>query len=246
MGARKVLRNVHLTVEPGSHVALVGPNGAGKSTLLRVLRGLIRPDAGAVSLGAGGLDGVDPRVGLVLANPEDQGVCPVVADDIAFGLENLGLPAEVIRARVDECLGWIGLADLAEAPVHTLSGGQAQKLAVGSVIAIGARFLLLDEATSMLSPWDRDALLTTISTLRDRGLGVVHATHEAEDVQWADQVVALAGGEIVFRGSPGEFFSWAGCPWPAPDAQRMAEALERQGTRAPLHREMVRWVLEAP
>ena len=184
----------------------------------------------------------DPRVGLVLANPEAQGVSPVVADDVAFGPENLGLPAGEIRCRVEATLRQVGLWELRGVPVCTLSGGQAQKLALASVLAMGARHILLDEATSMLSPWDRDGLFLCLSRLREDGTGVLHVTHQPEELLWADEVVSLEEGRISFRGAPEAYFGWSRCPWRRPLYLEMASDLRRRGIAAPAYMQLCSWL----
>jgi len=212
-GGQQILRGVDLAVAPGTWTALVGRNGAGKSTLLRVLKGIERPDAGGVYLGSGPLEGPDPRIGLVLDSPEDQGVAPVVEDDIAFGLELQGLPPAEIGRRVGEVLGRLDIAGLRKRPAHTLSGGQAQKVALAAVLVLGARFLLLDESLAHLSPPERDRVLLDLEGLRSGGLGLVLATHRADEVLWADRVVWLEQGRVRFLGAPEELFALPECPW---------------------------------
>ena len=202
-----------LAVEPGTWTALVGRNGSGKSTLLRVLKGIEPPDAGEVRLGRHPLEGPDPRVGLVLDSPEDQGVAPVVEDDVAFGLELQGLSPEEIGRRVGEVLGRLGIAGLRKRPAHTLSGGQAQKVALAAVLVLGARFLLLDESLAHLSPPERDRVLLDLEGLRSGGIGLVLATHRADEVLWADRVVWLEGGRVRFAGTPEALFAVPECPW---------------------------------
>ncbi len=210
---RRVLRGVTLEVAPGTLTALVGRNGAGKSTLLRVLQGLIRPDRGTVLLDGRPLSGPDPRVGLVLDVPEDQGVAPVVEDDVAFGLEVAGCPPEETRRRVDEMLARTGLEPVRRAPVHTLSVGQAQKVALAGVLVLGARYLLLDEATAHLSPLERDRLWDFLEDLRDRGTGILLATHRPEEVALADRAVWLDRGEVCFQGPARAFLECPDHPW---------------------------------
>lgn len=241
-GSRTALGGVSLEVRPGTHTAVVGPNGSGKSSLLLALKGVVRPSEGRVVLEGEPLGGIDPRVGLVLANPEDQGVAPVVEDDVAFGLEYLGLPPAELEERVRESLRTVGLLECRARPVHTLSGGQLQKLALASVWALGCRYLLLDEATSMLSPWERDSLMSVLSSLGDQGVGVVHVTHQAEDLLWADRVLALDGGEVVFYGTVEGFFAWPGCPWEKPLVQALVEHLDAQEMQRPSYPELVAWL----
>ncbi|MBI5016963.1 MAG: ATP-binding cassette domain-containing protein [Deltaproteobacteria bacterium] len=242
LAGRRILAGVDLTLRRGAHVALVGPNGSGKSTLLRALKGMEPFEGGSVWVDDVPVAACDPAVGLVFANPEDQGVSPIVEDDVAFGLENLGRPPEEIGRRVEEALRLVGLWEHREAPIHTLSGGQAQLLALGSVLALGARYLLLDEATSMLSPWDREALFVTLEALRRQGVGVLHVTHQPEEVLWAGEVLALETGSIRFRGSPSAFFRWPECPWSAPEYFELSEALSGEGGRCPSYGDLCRWL----
>lgn len=244
-GAREILSGIDLCVRPGAFVALVGRNGSGKSTLLLALKGALPLDGGDAVLDGTRLLGAEPAVGLVLANPEDQGVSPVVADDVAFGLECQGLAPGDIGGRVEEALRLVDLWELRDAPVHTLSGGQLQRVAIASVLALGARYLLLDEATSMLSPWDRDALLRSLSDLRRAGLGIVLVTHQPEEVLWADEVVALGGGGVRFHGCPADYFGWEGCPWLAPEYLRLAAAVRAGGGVLPAYPDLCSW-LEGP
>lgn len=241
-GGCDALAGVDLELCPGGHLALVGPNGSGKTTLLLALKGLLAPTAGRVLLGGEALTEAEPRVGLVLANPEAQGVSPVVADDVAFGPENLGLTPGEVGRRVEATLRQVGLWELRGVPVCTLSGGQAQKLALASVLAMGARHILLDEATSMLSPWDRDGLFFCLSRLREEGTGVLHVTHQPEELLWADEVISLEEGRIAFRGTPEAFFGWDRCPWRRPLYLQMVSELRRREVAAPPYDELCSWV----
>jgi energy-coupling factor transporter ATP-binding protein EcfA2 len=242
LARRSVLAGVDLSLRGGAHLVLVGPNGSGKSTLLRALKGVERREGGRIWVDGAPVAGCEPAVGLVLANPEDQGVSPVAADDVAFGLENLGMAPGEIGPRVEHALRLVGLWEDRDAAVHTLSGGQAQRLALASVLALGARYLLLDEATSMLSPWDRDALFIVLAGLRRQGVGVLHVTHQPEELLWADQVLALDAGKITFQGSPAAYFRWGGCPWPAPAYLEMIEGLGSREVGVPSYGELCSWL----
>ncbi|MBE0618523.1 MAG: ATP-binding cassette domain-containing protein [Proteobacteria bacterium] len=242
LGTTLALRDVDFRVNGGEHVALVGPNGSGKTSLLLALKGAIVPQRGRVALGCARVERLDLRVGLVFANPEDQGVAPVVEDDVAFGLENQGLSPGEIQRRVEECLRSVGLWALRSAPVHALSGGQAQKMALAGVLALGARFLLLDEATSMLSPWERDSVMGTVTALRGEGVGVVQVTHQAEELLRADRVVSLAGGVVAFEGTPEAYFAWEGRGLPLPAYEGVRRAAAKAGSALPPHGELTAWV----
>jgi len=241
-GGRVVLRQLDFSVAAGEWVAVVGPNGSGKSTLLLALKGALPVETGILEAAGSLFHSFDSRVGLVLANPEDQGVAPIVEDDVAFGLECLGLPAEEVRTRVAESLRSVGLEELRSSSTHTLSGGQGQKLALATVLALGARWLLLDEATSMLSPWDRDALLLTVDRLKGEGLGVVQVTHQAEELLWADRVVALEAGAVIFEGTPTDYFAWPGRALPIPDYENLRRLLASRQSPLPPFPECVAWL----
>lgn len=243
-GGRPALAGVDFELAPGEHAVLVGPNGSGKTTLLLALKGALVPERGRVTLGEGPIAPFDPRVGMVLANPEDQGVAPVVEDDVAFGLEARGMAPAQTRLRVQESLKAVGLWEQRRALTHTLSGGQAQRLALAAVIALGARFLLLDEATSMLSPWDRDSLLRTVGQLRRDGAGVLQVTHQGEELLGADRVVALSHGRVAFSGAPEEYFGWSGCLLPVPPYERARRRGAAEGKRLPPFLELAAWVAQ--
>lgn len=241
-GGKPVLRGVDFAVDAGESVAVVGPNGSGKSTLLLALKGALQPEEGQVVAAGEPVRPFDRRVGLVLSNPEDQGVAPIVEDDVAFGLECLGLPATEVRSRVVESLRAVGLEGLASASTHTLSGGEGQKLALAAVLALGAEWLLLDEATSMLSPWERDGLLSTVAGMKPLGLGIVQVTHQAEELLWADRVVALDRGEVAFEGCPAEYFAWPGRSLPVPHYEILRQRLDAAGSELPPLPELVAWL----
>ncbi len=245
-GGTRVLRRINLVVRPGASLAVVGPNGSGKSTLLLALRGFLAPTAGRVFLGEERVSRGDPRIGLVLPNPEDQGVAPVVQDDVAFGLENLGCPPDAIRVRVEGALRAVGLWHLRSASLHTLSGGQLQQVALAGVLAMGAGFALLDEATSMLSPWGRDGWMLTLGTLRRRGLGIVLVTHEPEELLWADEVLALDGGETAYQGPVAGYFASGVCPWKPPPFLSMVREMARLKVAPPPYSEVVAWSRGGP
>jgi len=241
-GGARVLQGIDFAVAAGESVALVGPNGSGKSTLLLALKGALQPEQGRVLLAGEPVGSFDPRVGIVLANPEDQGIAPVVEDDVAFGLECLGLAPDQVQTRVAHSLQTVGLEGLRSASTHTLSGGQGQKVALAAVLALGARWLLLDEATSMLSPWERDGLLAAVAALKPGGLGIVQVTHQAEELPWADRVVALEGGTVAFEGSPTEYFAWPGRSLPLPPYEILRRRVDVAGSTLPPFPELAAWL----
>lgn len=208
------LRNFSLEVSPGEFVALVGPNGAGKSTLAKLLKGLLLPTEGEVWVD--GVSTKDPafrnkaarKVGFVFANPENQIVAPAVAEDIAFGLENLALPPAEIKARVAAALHQFGLNTLAHCPSSFLSGGQKQKVALAGVVVLEPTYLVCDEPTAMLDPEEKEEVEELLVSLcREKGLALILATHDMEMAARADRALVLNQGRLQREGSPAEIFS---------------------------------------
>jgi energy-coupling factor transport system ATP-binding protein len=207
-----ILRSISLTIEEGDFVAIVGKNGSGKTTLIKHINGLLFPTQGRVQV-----DGLDTHlpenrarlqslVGMVFQNPADQIVASTVEEDVAFGLENLNIPTEVIRSRVAEQLSAAGLTLDAARPPHLLSGGQIQKVALAGVLARQPRVILFDEPTSMLDPQTRQSFLKRLEQLHQDGLTIIYVTHHMEEIVNADKVVILFDGQIAHEGSPQEIF----------------------------------------
>ncbi|NLY52920.1 MAG: energy-coupling factor transporter ATPase [Firmicutes bacterium] len=207
------LDQVSLTIEAGEFVAIVGHNGSGKSTLAKHLNGLLLPTGGDVWVA--GMNTKDEHhrwdirqiVGMVFQNPDNQIVAATVEEDVAFGPENLGLPTELIRSRVDEALAVVGMSEYAEAPPHSLSGGQKQRVAIAGVIAMRPRCLVLDEPTAMLDPVGRREVMETISRLNEEeGITVVLITHFMDEAVKAHRVLVMDEGRIVREGQPAAVF----------------------------------------
>jgi energy-coupling factor transport system ATP-binding protein len=236
------LSGVSLTVDAGEHVAVLGANGSGKSTLVRLVNGILLAQSGVVTV-----DGIDTRdaarsrelrerVGIVFQHPDDQIVATSVEDDVAFGPENLGLPREELRARVDDALAAVGLTGLERREPHLLSGGQKQRLAMAGALAMHPKYLVLDEPASMLDPAGRAEVLTIIEGLRASGTGVLHVTHDIADVLHANRAIVLDRGVVVFEGPIAELVRrdelLARCGLEVPLIVRLASALRASG--APL------------
>ncbi|MDB4894120.1 MAG: ecfA [Firmicutes bacterium] len=192
-------------------MALLGANGSGKSTLARMLNGLLLPARGTVTVD--GLATSDEaqrhqlrrRVQMIFQNPENQAVGLTPAEDIAFGLVNIGWPRQQLAARIDWALEQVGLAAKRDRPVHALSGGEQQKLATAACLALGPRWLVLDEATAMLDPAARWQFRQTLDTIRrQERLGVIWITHHLEEVLGADRIVLMDGGRVHAVGRPGD------------------------------------------
>ncbi|HAA34852.1 MAG TPA: energy-coupling factor transporter ATPase [Firmicutes bacterium] len=209
----KALKNLSLTVEEGEYIALIGPNGSGKSTLARHLNAILLPTGGIVTV-----DGfvttqeehrweIRRRVGMVFQNPDNQIVATTVEEDVAFGLENLGIETSMMAQRVTEALEMVGLRSLRNHAPHLLSGGQKQRLAIAGIIAMRPRCLVLDEPTAMLDPRGRREVLETIKRMNHQeGITVVHITHFMEEALEADRVIVMDRGQIAHAGPPAEIF----------------------------------------
>ncbi len=210
---QRALSDVSLRIERGEYVAIVGANGSGKSTLARHLNGLLLPGSGSVRV-----DGIDTAdagrrlavrhlVGMVFQRPEDQLVATTVEDDIAFGLENLGMSRAEMRVRVRETLEQVGLWEERSRPPHLLSGGQTQRVALAGVLAMRPECIVFDEATAMLDPAGRRDVGAMMERLNASGLTVVVITHFMEEAARARRLVVLAEGSVAFDGAPTELFA---------------------------------------
>ena len=215
-GAEPVLalKGVDLTIEQGSFVVVLGHNGSGKSTLAKTLNGVLLPCGGHVYVE--GMDTLDEHlllairrtVGMVFQNPDNQIVANVVEEDVAFAPENLGVPPEEIRRRVDDALKAVGMYEFREHAPHLLSGGQKQRIAIAGVIAMQPRCIVLDEPTAMLDPIGRSEVLRTIRDLnRKKGVTVVLITHHMDEAAQADRLVVMSKGRIVADGPPKKVFA---------------------------------------
>ena len=208
-----VLDGVDLEIEAGSFVAVLGHNGSGKSTLAKHLNAILLPTGGKVYVD--GIDTMDEEklldirrtVGMVFQNPDNQIVANVVEEDVAFAPENLGVPPEEIRRRVDDALKAVGMYEYREHAPHLLSGGQKQRVAIAGVIAMRPRCIVLDEPTAMLDPIGRAEVLKTIKELnRTSGVTVVLITHHMDEAAQADRLVVMAKGKVIADGAPKEVF----------------------------------------
>ena len=208
-----VLDGVDLEIRQGSFVAVLGHNGSGKSTLAKHLNAVLLPTGGKVYVL--GMDTADERhlldirrtVGMVFQNPDNQIVAKVVEEDVAFAPENLGVPSDEIRRRVDDALKAVGMYEYREHAPHLLSGGQKQRVAIAGVIAMEPRCIVLDEPTAMLDPIGRADVLRTIRTLnREKGITVVLITHHMDEAAQADRLVVMSKGKAIADGAPKEVF----------------------------------------
>ena len=212
-GGVMVFDDLNLSIEEGSFIAVLGHNGCGKSTLAKHFNAVLLPEGGSVQVF--GMDTSDESllvdirrtVGMVFQNPDNQMVANVVEEDVAFAPENLGVPSEEIRRRVDEALKLVGMYDYRLHAPHLLSGGQKQRVAIAGVIAMRPRCIVLDEPTAMLDPHGREEVISTIERLnREMGITVVLITHHMTEAIRAQRMIVMDAGRILADGTPKEVF----------------------------------------
>ncbi len=240
---QQVLKGISLEIERGSFVAVVGPNGSGKSTFAKQLNALLLPQKGRVL--AEGMDTADDAllwdirrtVGMVFQNPDNQLVSAVVEDDVAFGPENIGVPSEEIRRRVDGALAAVGMTGFEKHAPHNLSGGQKQRIAIAGVLAMQPDVMVFDEPTAMLDPRGRGEIMRIIEELHDSGKTVILITHFMEEAARADRIVVLRDGRVDADGTPREIFSMSArlhdMKLELPFAVELARRLREDGLKLP-------------
>ena len=212
--ARSAVSHVTLEVERGSFVAVLGHNGSGKSTLAKLMNALFLPTEGRVLVC--GMDtlteekvwNIRRHAGMVFQNPDNQIVANVVREDVAFGLENLGVPQDEMVRRVEAALSAVRMSEFAEMAPHMLSGGQKQRVAIAGALAMEPELIIMDEATAMLDPSGRAEVLATVRKLnREKGMTVVWITHFMEEAAVADRLVVMNDGSVAMEGTPRQVFS---------------------------------------
>ena len=239
------LRGVDLRIEKGSFVVVLGNNGSGKSTLAKNFNGVLRPAGGRVyvedmdTCDENLLLAIRQRVGMVFQNPDNQIVANVVEEDVAFAPENLGVPTEEIRKRVDEALKAVGMSEFVRHAPHLLSGGQKQRIAIAGVIAMEPACIVLDEATAMLDPIGRQEVLSTVHRLnREKGITVVLITHHMNEAEEADRVIVMDDGVVAMDGSPRQVFTQVDAlrsmGLTVPDTVDLLDRLRKDGMDVPL------------
>ena len=239
------LRGVDVSIEKGSFVVVLGHNGSGKSTLAKTFNAVLLPGGGHVYVE--GMDTLDEelllairqRVGMVFQNPDNQIVANAVEEDVAFAPENLGVPSEEIRKRVDDALKAVGMSEFVTHAPHLLSGGQKQRIAIAGVIAMEPDCIVLDEATAMLDPIGRGEVLSTVHRLnREKGITVVLITHHMNEAEDADRVLVMDDGKVVMDGAPREVFTHVGelrsMGLTVPDTVALLYDLRQEGLDVPL------------
>lgn len=209
------VKEVSISAQKGEWVALVGHNGSGKSTIAKLLNGLLFPEDGLIKIGHFVLSEkniweIRRQVGMVFQNPDNQFVGATVQDDVAFGLENHGVPHDTMVERVESALNEVGMQSYALHEPARLSGGQKQRVAIAGVLALQPDVIILDEATSMLDPRGRAEVMETIRIMREQeDITVISITHDLDEVLFADRVIVMNKGEIHSEGTPKEIFQQA-------------------------------------
>ncbi|KGX90360.1 cobalt ABC transporter ATP-binding protein [Pontibacillus halophilus JSM 076056 = DSM 19796] len=207
-----VLKNVNIEIYPNEWVAIIGHNGSGKSTIAKLMNGLLYPTEGNVVVDGLSISDetvweIRKRVGMVFQNPDNQFVGTTVKDDVAFGLENQGVPRDEMVKRIHESLSAVDMLEYEEHEPHRLSGGQKQRVAIASVLAVQPDVILLDEATAMLDPKGRRSIMHTVQEVREqREASIVTITHDLNEVAMADRVIVMNKGQVWFEGTPRDVF----------------------------------------
>ncbi|MFX3617309.1 MAG: energy-coupling factor transporter ATPase [Sporolactobacillus sp.] len=245
------LSSVSFDVQKGEWLSVIGKNGAGKSTLARLLIGLIKPIEGTIRINGTLLNEetkweIRKHAGIVFQNPDNQFIGATVQDDVAFGLENINMPIDQMKVRVEEALEMVGMTALREADPSRLSGGQKQRVAIAGVLTLRPEILILDEAFVMLDPSSRQELLETLRNLRmGKQLTILSITHDMDEAAASDRILVLKNGRLVNDGSPRQIFSTE-TDLEAPFSEKLRRLLLRRGRRAPAayvtETEMVQWL----
>ena len=211
---KPAVSNLNLEIEQGQFVVVIGKNGSGKSTFARLMNALILPTKGAVYIN--GLKTSEDEylwdirqcVGMVFQNPDNQIVATSVEEDVAFGPENLGVPSNEIKARVEDSLKAVGMSEYKKSAPHNLSGGQKQRIAIAGILAMKPKCIILDEATSMLDPVGRKEVLEVLKKLNlEENITIIHITHHMNEAIYADRVVIIEDGKVIKDGTPQEIFA---------------------------------------
>lgn len=213
-GVKSAVENLNLSIEKGSFTVVLGHNGSGKSTLAKLLNGMLKPTNGEIIVD--GLNTAEEkneyeirrRLGMVFQNPDNQIICTIVEEDIAFGPENLGIEPKEIVKRVDSALSAVGMSEFRYAAPHQLSGGQKQRVALAGILAMEPDCIVLDEPTAMLDPVGRKDVINTITKLnKEKGITIILITHFMEEAENADRVIVMNSGKITADGNPEDIFS---------------------------------------
>lgn len=236
------VKDITFHVKRGEWLSIVGHNGSGKSTTIRLIDGLLEAESGEIwidgqLLSSENVWDLRRQIGMVFQNPDNQFVGATVEDDVAFGLENQGLPREEMKKRVAESLELVGMLDFKKREPARLSGGQKQRVAIAGVVALRPAILILDEATSMLDPEGRRELIQTVQEIRkDHQMTVVSITHDLEEVAMSNRVLVMKKGQVESTSSPRELFSRADLDQiglDEPFTNQLRESLRETGYQLP-------------
>ena len=237
------LTDVSLEIKEGEWVAIIGPNGSGKSTLAKIMNGLLVPAAGQVTIKDLTIDEetvweARRSVGMVFQNPDNQFVGSTVEDDVAFGLENNGVPRQEMITRIEEALAEVRMSEFKDKEPARLSGGQKQRVALASILALRPDIIILDEATSMLDPNGRQEVIAAIRKIKDRfNLTVISITHDLDEASLADRILMMQGGRLVQDKKPEEIFlmgeQLVEQGLDVPFSQKLKDALAARGLDVP-------------
>ena len=209
-----ILENINLSIQKGEWITIIGPNGSGKSTLTKAMNGLILPNEGKIvidgtEMNEENLWSVRRKIGMVFQNPENQFVGASVEDDVAFGLENIGMARDEMKIRVKDALLRVDMWDLADRQPANLSGGQKQRAAIAGIIASRPEIIVLDEATSMLDPLGRQIVFETIKDIKEEdNLTIISITHDINEALESDRIIVMEEGKIIAIGTPEEIFAY--------------------------------------
>lgn len=237
------LDGLNFTIDEGEFVAIIGINGSGKSTLAKHFNALLLPSDGKIFVA--GLDTADENnlwrirenVGMVFQNPDNEIVAAVVEDDVAFGCENLGVPPDEIKRRIDFALDAVNMTEYKKFSPSKLSGGQKQRIAIAGVLAMRTKIIVFDEPTAMLDPVGRHEILNTVQKLHAQGLTIIYITHFMEEAAVADRIFLMDGGKILKIGTPRKIFSDVAeikrLGLDVPIAVELADRLRRRGLKLP-------------
>lgn len=238
------LNHLSLEISEGEFVAVIGHNGSGKSTLAKLLSMIVEPTEGKIFIDGKDITSEDfsdedildlhKKVGMIFQNPDNQLVATIVEDDVAFGLENIGVPSKEIRERVDTALADLGMSEYAKHEPHRLSGGQKQRVAIAGVMAMQPKCIIFDESTAMLDPLGRKEVLNAILKLNaEKDITVIMITHYMDEAAMAERIVVLNDGELLLDGTPSEVFDsedvLVGCGLAIPQCTEIIHRLRKEG-----------------